>query len=46
MISKLPRPKTNFLSVHFIIGVQWLGTNCQIKTREMGDLSSFKLAIS
>ena len=28
---QLPLPKTNFLSAHSLIGVQWLGTKCQIK---------------
>ena len=34
MISNYHYLKLIFLSVHFFfIGVQWLGTNCQIKTK-------------
>ena len=28
---QLPLPETNFLKRSFLIRVQWLGTNCQIK---------------
>ena len=43
MISNYHYLKQTFLSVHSIIGVQWLGTNCQIKHVRQG---IFKLAIS
>ena len=35
---QLPLPKTIFLSVHFLVGVQWLRTNCQIKNVRWGIL--------
>ena len=31
MISNYHYRKQIFLSAHFLIGVQWLGTNCQMK---------------
>ena len=38
VISNYHYLKQIFLSVHFLIGVQWLGTNCQIKHVRWGIL--------
>ena len=38
MISNYHYLKQIFLSVHFLIGLQWLGTNCQIKHVRYGNL--------
>ena len=38
MISNYHYLKQIFLSVHFLIGVQWLVTNCQIKHVRWGIL--------
>ena len=38
MISNYHYLKQIFLSVHFLIGVQWFGTNCQIKHVRWGIL--------
>ena len=35
---QLPLPKPIFSSAHFLIGVQWLGTNCQMKHVRWGIL--------
>ena len=42
MISNYHYLKQIFLSAHFLIGVQWLGTNCQMKHVRWGILLALK----